>query len=63
MQQAKQAGSIVTKFFIAHDNSDPVQLSWMAAEQKQYGDMIIQGELLILDSLQNFVSPQKALQA
>lgn len=43
MQQAEQAGSIVVRFFIAHDGSNPVQLSWMDAEQKQYGDMIISG--------------------
>ena len=47
MQQADRTGSIVVRFFIGHDGSDPVQLSWMAAEQKQHGDMIISGEPLL----------------
>lgn len=47
MQQAAGTGSIVVRFFVAHDGSDPVQLSWMAAEQKEYGDMVISGELFL----------------
>ena len=33
VRQAYQTGDVAVKFFIAHDGSDPEQLSWMANEQ------------------------------
>ena len=68
MQQAVQTGSVTVNFFVAHDGSDPVQLSWMAAEQKDYGDMVITGVLWIsgyhlLYAIQSTVFEGECLQA